>query len=98
VQARTEANVVARALERATDLATLTANYAWSGQGLPSDAEMAAVQPALWSNGAPSQTNARSRPMRLLHLDPGVALAPAEDDLTGERYGWFVPSVSVTPC
>jgi outer membrane protein TolC len=140
VQARTEADVVGRALERATDLATLTANYAESGEGLPSDAEMAAVQPALWEQRravADERTiAAHAELVRLLHLDAGVELAPvdtvppalalfsgaedvaelvaraqdgrpeteqaaallaaAEDDLTAERYGWFVPSVSLS--
>jgi len=138
VQARTEANVVVRALERATDLATLTANYAESGEGLPSDAEMAAVQPALWEQRraiAEERTiTAEAELVRLLRLDAEVELAPvdtappaleifsgtedvaeliaraqdgrpeteqaaallaaAEDDLTAERYGWFVPSLS----
>ena len=48
VQARTEVGVIDRAHERAADLAALTANYAESGEGLPSDAEMAAVQPLIW--------------------------------------------------
>jgi outer membrane protein TolC len=138
VQARTEANVVLAALERATDLAALTADYAESGEGLPSDAEMAAVQPALWEQRravAEERTiTAQAELVRLLRLDAEVELAPidrvppaleifsgtedvaeliaraqdgrpeteqaaallaaAEDDLTAERYGWFVPSVS----
>jgi outer membrane protein TolC len=140
VQARTEAAIVERALERATDLATLTANYADAGEGLPSDAEMAAVQPALLNQRraiADERTiAAHAELVRLLHLDAAVELAPAdavppaltlftgsenvaelvaraqdgrpeteqaaallaaaEDDLTAERYGWFVPSVSLS--
>jgi outer membrane protein TolC len=140
VQARTEVGVIGRALERATDLAALTADYAESGEGLPSDAEMAAVQPALWEQrGAVAEERAiaaHAELVRLLHLEPGVELAPvdttppaieifsgtedvteltaraqdgrpeneqadallaaAEGDLTAERYGWFVPSVSLT--
>jgi outer membrane protein TolC len=140
VQARAEATVIARAVERATDLAVLTADYAESGEGLPSDAEMAAVQPALWEQRravAEEQViGANAELVRLLHLDTDVDLVPvdsappsielfsesedvaellaraqdgrpeneqaaallaaAESDLTAERYGWFVPSVSLS--
>jgi outer membrane protein TolC len=138
VQARTEVGVVERALLRATDLATLTADYAESGEGLPSDAEMAAVQPVLWAQrraAAEERVAALNAELvKLLHLDSNVELAPveseppsvdiftgaedvaelvagaqlgrpeseqadallaaAEGDLSAQRYGWFVPSVS----
>jgi outer membrane protein TolC len=137
-QATGEVDVVERALQRAVDLAALTADYAESGEGLPSDAEMAAVQPLLWQQrhalAEERVTAANADLVRLLHLEPNVVLAPAdavppsieifsddedvtelvaraqnerpeneqaaalvaaaEGDLTAERYGWFVPSVS----
>lgn len=140
VQARAELDVVARVLERATDLAALTADYAESGEGLLADAEMAAVQPALWEQrramAAERATAANADLVRLLHLDAEVDLDPvdtlpptieiftgsedvmelvaraqegrpeneqadallaaAEADFSGERYGWFVPSVSLS--
>jgi outer membrane protein TolC len=140
VQARAEVDVVGRAYERARDLAALTGDYAESGEGLPSDAEMAAVQPALWEQrravAAERVIAANAELVRLLHLDAQVELAPveteppaveifdgsenvgdliaraqegrpeneqaealvaaAEGDLTAERYGWFVPSVSLS--
>jgi outer membrane protein TolC len=140
VQARTEVTVIGRTLERAMDLAVLTADYAESGEGLPSDAEMAAVQPALWEQrravAEERAIAANAELVRLLHLDTDVELAPldsvppsieifsgteelaelvarardgrpeneqadallaaAEGDLTAERYGWFVPSVSLS--
>jgi len=138
VQARTEASVVQRALARATDLAALTADYAESGEGLPSDAEMAAVQPVLWEQrGAAAEERIaalNAELVKLLHLESNVELDPveieppsvdiftgtedvadlvasaqvgrpeseqadallaaAEGDLSAQRYGWFVPSVS----
>jgi outer membrane protein TolC len=138
VQMRSEADVVDRVLRRAEDLATLTADYAESGEGLPSDAEMAAVQPALWEQrraiADERTTAANAELVKLLHLDAGVDLEPvdvtpppveifsgtedvteliaraqegrpeneqaealiaaAEGDLTAQRFGWFVPSVS----
>jgi outer membrane protein TolC len=138
VQARTEAAVIGRAYDRARELAELTTNYAEAGEGLPSDAEMAAVQPALWEQRRAVVEErviaANAELVRLLHLDSAVELAPieteppvieifsgtedvgelilraqegrpeneqaealvaaAEGDLTAERYGWFVPSVS----
>ncbi len=140
VQARAELDVVARVLERARDLAALTADYAESGEGLLADAEMAAVQPALWEQraamAAERAAGADAELVRLLHLDADVELDPidavpptidifagtepvtelvvraqdgrpeteqadallaaAEADITAERYGWFVPSVSLS--
>jgi outer membrane protein TolC len=140
VLARTEVEVFGRAQERAQDLAALTADYAESGEGLPADAEMAAVQPVLWEQRrAAAEARviaANAELVRLLHLDTQVELAPreteppavdifsgsedlaelvaraqdgrpeneqaealvaaAEGDLTAERYGWFVPSVSLS--
>jgi outer membrane protein TolC len=140
VRAHTEIDVVSRAFERATDLAALTADYAESGEGLPSDAEMAAVQPVLLEQRravAEERVSAADADLaRLLHLEAGVELDPvdtepplleifsgeedvqeliarardgrpeseqadallaaAEGDLTAERFGWFVPSVSLS--
>lgn len=140
VQARSELDVMGRALERATDLAALTADYAESGEGLPSDAEMAAVQPVLWQQRRAAAeagvVAANAELVRLLHLDPNLDLDPvdrepptieifaggesvaelieraqygrpeneqiaalyaaAEGDLTAERYGWFIPAVSLS--
>jgi outer membrane protein TolC len=139
VQARTEVGVIARAHERATDLAALTADYAESGEGLLSDAEMAAVQPLLWEQrraAAEERVAALNAELvKLLHLDAGIELDPveteppsveifagtedvakliasaetgrpeseqadallaaAEGDLSAQRYGWFLPSVSL---
>lgn len=138
VQALTEVGVIDRAHQRATDLASLTANYADSGEGLPSDAEMAAVQPLLWQQrraAADERVAALNAELvKLLHLDAKVELDPvetgppsvdifegtedvaqliesaeigrpeseqadallaaAEGDLSAQRYGWFLPSVS----
>jgi outer membrane protein TolC len=121
-------------------LAALTSDYAEAGEGLPSDAEMAAVQPALWEQRRAFVEEraiaANAELVRLLHLDAAVELAPveteppaveifsgtenvaeliaraqvgrpeneqaealvaaAEGDLAAERYGWFVPSVSLS--
>jgi outer membrane protein TolC len=140
VQVRTEVDVVGRAYARASDLAALTSDYAESGEGLPSDAEMAAVQPALWEQRRAAAEErvvaVNTELVRLLHLDADVELAPveteppdieifsgtedvaeliaraqdgrpeneqvealvaaAEGDLNAERYGWFVPSVSLS--
>ena len=139
LQARAEAAIVDRALERATDLATLTANYAEAGAGLLADAEMAAVQPLLWEQrraiSAERIETATASLVELLHLDPGARLEPvettipaleifdgeedvemliaqalagrpetdqydalvaaAEDDLTAQRYGLFIPGVAL---
>ena len=82
VQMRSEADVIDRALQRAEDLATLTANYAESGEGLPADAEMAAVQPALWQQrraiADERATAANAELVRLLHLDASVDLEPID--------------------
>lgn len=82
VQMRSEAGVIDRVLQRAEDLATLTADYAESGEGLPSDAEMAAVQPALWQQRraiADERTiAANAELLNLLHLDAGVDLTPVD--------------------
>lgn len=140
VQARAELDVVSRVLARATDLAALTADYAESGEGLLADAEMAAVQPALWEQrramAVERATAANAHLVRLLHLEADVDLDPvdamppsidifagtedvtelvaraqggrpeseqadallaaAEAEITAERYGWFVPSVSLS--
>ena len=139
LQARAELAVIGRAHERAVDLARLTADYAESGEGLPADAEMAAVQPALWEQRRAAADErvvaANAELVRMLRLDAQVELAPveteppaveifsgtedvaeliaraqdgrpeneqaaalvaaAEGDLAAERYGWFVPSVSL---
>lgn len=139
LQSRTEAEIVERALQRAVDLATLTANYAEAGEGLSADAEMAAVQALLWQQrrviAAERIETSATELVRLLHLDPGLRLAPlergvptleifsaqedvsqliaqaladrpeaeqldsllaaAEDDLTAQRYGLFIPSVAL---
>ena len=85
LESRAEDTVVQRALERATDLATLTANYAEAGEGLESDAQMAAVQPLLWRQrrvATQEQTEATTAELvRLLHLDPGTALEPMEKEI-----------------
>jgi outer membrane protein TolC len=140
VQARSELDVMSQVIARASDLAALTANYAESGEGLLADAEMAAVQPALWEQrrtiAAERVIAANADLVRLLHLDANVDLDPidtvppsidifagtedvtelvaqaqdgrpeneqadallaaAEADITAERYGWFVPSVSLS--
>jgi outer membrane protein TolC len=140
LQARAEVGVIGRAHERAEELATLTTDYAESGEGLPADAAMAAVQPALWQQrhavAEERAVAANAELVRLLHLDAQVELAPveteppsvdifsgtedvaelvaraqdgrpeneqaaalvaaAEGDLAAERYGWFVPSLSLT--
>jgi outer membrane protein TolC len=140
VQVRTAVDVIGRAYARAQDLAALTADYADSGEGLPSDAEMAAVQPVLWEQrravAEERVIGGNAELLKLLHLDPGVELAPretqppaveiftgredigeliaraesgrpeseqaealiaaAEGDLSAARYGWFVPSVSLS--
>ena len=139
LQARAEVEVIGRARDRAVDLATLTADYAESGEGLPADAAMAAVQPALWEQRRAAAEErvvaANAELVRLLHLDAQVELAPleteppaveifsgtedvaelvaraqdgrpeneqaaalvaaAEGDLSAERYGWFIPSLSL---
>ena len=85
LHARAERAIVERALERAVDLATLTANYAEAGEGLRADAEMAAVQPLLWQQRrliTDERAEAAAAELgKLLHLDPTVALAPRETEI-----------------
>jgi outer membrane protein TolC len=140
VHARRRQQIVDAALGRALELATLTADYAEAGEGLPADAEMAAVQPLLWQQREAAAVEtvvaATAELVRLLHLESDVRLEPlddqvpmleifsgeedleqlvaralddrpeseqlaaltaaAEDDLTAERYRFFIPSVSVS--
>jgi len=139
LQSRTETQIALDSLERAVDLATLTADYAEAGEGLPADAEMAAVQPLLWEQrrlaSAERTEAAAAEVARLLHFDLSVQLEPmedaipaveifaadedleqliaralddrpeteqldallgaAEDDLTAQRYGLFIPNVTL---
>ena len=139
LRARDESRIVVEALQRAVELATLTASYADAGEGLLADAEMAAVQPLLWEQrraaSAERAEAAAAELSRLLHFDSAVRLEPleedipsleifdeaenleqlvaraiderpeteqldallaaAEDDLTAQRYGWFIPSVAL---
>jgi outer membrane protein TolC len=139
LQARMEAAIVERALARAIDLATLTANYAEAGEGLLADAEMAAVQPLVWEQRraiSVERIEAASAALaELLHLDSGVRVEPietgipafeifsgdedvetlvaealverpeteqydalvaaAEDELTAQRYGLFIPGIAL---
>jgi outer membrane protein TolC len=139
LQARMEAAIVDRALARAVDLATLTANYAEAGEGLLADAEMAAVQPLVWEQrraiSAERSETAGAALAELLHLEPNVRVDPveaaipaleiftgnenveelvrqalagrpeteqydalvaaAEDDLTAQRYGLFIPGIAL---
>jgi outer membrane protein TolC len=139
LRARGEGRIVVDALQRAVELATLTASYVEAGEGLLADAEMAAVQPLLWEQRRAASTEradvAAAELSRLLHLDSGVRLEPlesdvptleifdeeegleqlvalavdgrpeteqldallgaAEDDLTAQRYGWFIPNVAL---
>jgi outer membrane protein TolC len=85
VQARSDAEVVRGALERAEDLATLTAEYAAAGEGLLADAEMAAVQPLLWEQrrlvAEERATVAATDLAQLLHLESGVTLASIETEI-----------------
>jgi outer membrane protein TolC len=139
LQSRAEGGVVQSALQRAVDLATLTANYAEAGEGLLADAEMAAVQPMLWQQRRlvteERAEAAAAELVRLLHLDAGAMLEPletripvleiysidedverliaralterpeteqydalvaaAEDDLSAQRYGLFIPGIAL---
>jgi outer membrane protein TolC len=139
LRARAESRIIVDALQRAVELATLTASYADAGEGLLADAEMAAVQPLLWEQrraaAAERAEAAAAELSRLLHLDSAVRLEPleddvpsleifdeeadleqlvaraidkrpeteqfdallgaAEDDLTAQRYGWFIPNVAL---
>ncbi len=80
--ARANVQAASDALERAQDLADITASYAQSGEGLRSDADMAAVQPLVWRQrllAARAKTQASAAALtRLLHLDPDVRLDPME--------------------
>ncbi len=80
--ARANVQAASDALKRAQDLADITASYAQSGEGLRSDADMAAVQPLLWRQrllAAQAKTQASAATLtRLLHLDPDVQLDPME--------------------
>jgi outer membrane protein TolC len=139
LQARMEAAIVDRALARAIDLATLTANYAEAGEGLLADAETAAVQPLVWEQrraiSAERIETADAALGELLHLDSGMRVMPiesaipaleifsgdedietliaqalaerpeteqydalvaaAEDELTAQRYGLFIPGLAL---
>jgi outer membrane protein TolC len=82
LQARAEGQIVERGMQRALDLATLTADYAESGEGLLADAETAAVQPLLWEQRraivAERAAAATAELARLLHLSLDVELEPLE--------------------
>jgi outer membrane protein TolC len=85
LRARAEGRIVVDALQRAVELATLTASYADAGEGLLADAEMAAVQPLLWeqrraASGERAEA-AAAELSRLLHLDSGVRLEPLESEV-----------------
>lgn len=140
LHAQAENELVGRALSRAEDLARLTADYAEAGEGLASDAELAAVQPLLLEQrraaAAERLAVAEAELARLLHLERTVRLEPlepepprlaifsggesidelvaraldgrpeaeqaealvaaAENDLDAERYGLFIPNVSLS--
>lgn len=85
LQARAEARVADAALERANDLAALTANYASAGEGLRADAEAAALQPVLWQQRRlvvqENVAGAAAALVNLLHLDRGVRVEPAEQTI-----------------
>jgi outer membrane protein TolC len=82
LQARAEAGVVAAALDRAQDLAVVTASYAAAGEGLLADSQMTAVQPLVWRQRAlgarENVETAAAALAQLLHLEPDVALEPVE--------------------
>jgi outer membrane protein TolC len=140
MRSRAESRVTLDALQRAVELADLTATYAEAGEGLPADAEMAAVQPLLWEQrraAAAERSEASvTELIRLLHLDVDVQLEPmedeiptlqiydgtepveqliaravegrpeteqldalvaaAEEDVSAQRYSWFIPSVALS--
>jgi outer membrane protein TolC len=85
LRARAESRIVMEALQRAVELATLTASYADAGEGLLADAEMAAVQPLLWEQrraaSAERAEAAAAELSELLHFDSAVRLEPLEDDV-----------------
>jgi len=82
LQARMEGGIAAESLRRAVELATVTGDYAEAGEGLLADAELAAVQPLVWEQKRRAAAEAvdveNATLARLLHLDPGVRLAPTE--------------------
>jgi outer membrane protein TolC len=82
LEAQMEASITADSLERAEDLASLTQDYAESGEGLRADAELAAVQPLIWRQKRRAAQEAlelaTTALVRLLHLDPDVRLEPTE--------------------
>jgi outer membrane protein TolC len=85
LQARAETRVVDAALERANDLAALTGSYAQTGEGLVSDAQMAAVQRATWQQRQLAVREnleaAIANVVRLLHLDADVTIEPLEETI-----------------
>jgi outer membrane protein len=85
LRARAATQAVAAALERANDLAALTASYASSGEGLLADAQMAAVQPLYWQQQVLAAREtveaATASVIQLLHLEPGVAIEPTEETI-----------------
>jgi outer membrane protein TolC len=85
LQARAETRVVDAALERASDLAELTASYAQTGEGLASDAQMAAVQRLTWQQRQVATRenleSAVANVVRLLHLDADVMVEPIEETI-----------------
>jgi len=85
LQAQAEAKIADAALERANDLAALTANYADTGEGLRADAEMAALQPLLWQQrqlaARENVASAAAAVVSLLHLDRGVRIEPTEQTI-----------------
>lgn len=82
LHARAEMAIAVESRQRALDLATVTADYAESGEGLRADAEMAAIQPLLWEQrrlaAAQAAVAASVALARLLHLDADVRLEPLE--------------------
>jgi outer membrane protein TolC len=85
LRAHAASQAVAAALDRANDLAALTASYAAAGEGLLADAQMAAVQPLYWQQQAlaarESVDSTTAALTQLLHLEPGVAIEPMESSI-----------------
>ena len=85
LQSREETSIAQGSLERALNLAMLTADYAEAGEGLLADAEMAAVQPLVWEQRrliAVERTEiAAAELARLLHLGSGIELEPLESEV-----------------
>ena len=69
-------------MQRARDLATVTSDYAESGEGLVADAEMAAVETLVWEQRRIEAGEAVDRAqldlLRLLHIEDAIELAPIE--------------------